>query len=238
MALGFILTGYYLNLIVITSLILIHELGHYLTAKILNFKVDKIIIYPFGGLTKINDLINKDIDEEILISTSGVIYQFFFYLFIAYLNKQGLIRDYTLNLYTSYNQEIIFFNLLPIYPLDGAKIWNLLFSKVLSYNLANKLTILLSIIFIILILFIDIYNHSYSYFMIMGILLTYLIKFIKELKYIYNKFLLERYLYNIKYTKKKIITNYNKMYKNANHFFKLGNTYIPEKKYLAKYYFK
>jgi stage IV sporulation protein FB len=238
MALGFILTGYYLNLIVITSLILIHELGHYLTAKILKFRVDKIIIYPFGGLTKINDLINKNINEELLIASAGVIVQFLFYLLIVYLNKLGVIREYTLNLYTIYNREIIFFNLLPIYPLDGSKIFNLLFSEIVPYKLANKLTVLLSIIFLVLLFWVDIYNYNYSYFMIIGVLLTYLVKFIKELKYIYNKFLLERYLYNIKYSRNKIINNYHKMYKNANHIFKINNGYMNEKKYLAKYYFR
>ena len=55
MALGFILTGYYQNLIALTSLIIVHELGHYLTAKLLKFNVSQIIIYPYGGLTKIKD---------------------------------------------------------------------------------------------------------------------------------------------------------------------------------------
>ena len=43
-AISFILTGYFSNLIIFTSIILIHELGHYHAAKINNLKVDKIII--------------------------------------------------------------------------------------------------------------------------------------------------------------------------------------------------
>ena len=78
MALGFILTGYYLNLIVFTSLILVHELGHYLLAKVNHFNVTKIIIYPYGGMTKIEDMINRDICEELLIATSGIIFQYLF----------------------------------------------------------------------------------------------------------------------------------------------------------------
>ena len=110
-ALCFITTGYYLNLIVFTSLILVHELGHYLTAKMLNFNVENITIYPYGGITKINDLINRDINEELLIATSGVITQFIFYLLIYFLYAKSYIRGYTFNLYTIYNDEMIFFNL-------------------------------------------------------------------------------------------------------------------------------
>ena len=65
MAIGFILTGYYQNLIVFTSLIIFHELGHYLVARLQHFNVKKIIIYPYGGLTKIEDLINKDINSSV-----------------------------------------------------------------------------------------------------------------------------------------------------------------------------
>ena len=238
MAFGYVISGYYINLIAITSLLLIHELGHYTAAKLLKFKVLKIIIYPFGGITKINDLINKDINEEILVATSGVIFQFIFYLIIVYLNHINIIRDYTLNIYTLYNNQIIFFNLMPIYPLDGAKIINLLLSKFFNYNLSNKLTIIISLMGMSLFILTSSYNHNYSYIMVLSVLIIYNYKFIKQLKYIYNKFLLERYLYNISYPKIKIINNGNKMYKNNSHIIKVNNNYITEKKYLSKYYFK
>ena len=118
-SLGYILTGNFLELIVITTLIIVHECGHYTTAKLLNFNVKKIIIYPFGGITKIEDLINKDINEELLIATSGIITEYLFYLLIVYLYFKGLIREKVLNTYTIYNNSIILFNLLPIHPLDG-----------------------------------------------------------------------------------------------------------------------
>lgn len=238
MAFGYVISGYYINLIAITSLLLIHELGHYTVAKLLKFKVLKIVIYPFGGITKINDLINKDINEEILVATSGVIFQFIFYLIIVYLNHINIIRDYTLNIYTLYNNQIIFFNLMPIYPLDGAKIINLLLSKFFNYNLSNKLTIMISLIGMSLFILTSSYNHNYSYIMVLSVLIIYNYKFIKQLKYIYNRFLLERYLYNISYPKIKIISNGNKMYKNNSHIIKVNNNYITEKKYLSKYYFK
>ena len=41
-ALGFILTGYFSNLLVFTSIIIIHELGHFLVAKINKLNVEKI----------------------------------------------------------------------------------------------------------------------------------------------------------------------------------------------------
>ena len=41
-ALGFILTGYFPNLLVFTSIIIIHEIGHYTIAKINKLNVEKM----------------------------------------------------------------------------------------------------------------------------------------------------------------------------------------------------
>ena len=169
-----------------------HELGHFTIAKILNIKVKKIIIYPFGGMTKLDTLINQKIEKELLVALSGIIFQFIYYLIICYLYKINLIREYTINLYTLYNNEMIFFNLLPIYPLDGSKILNLLLNTLLPYKIANIITIIISIITIILILALKIYQTNYSNMIIYFILLSYIIKFYQKRKYLYNRLLLER----------------------------------------------
>ena len=237
-ALGYVLTGNFVSLIVITSLLVVHEFGHYIIAKLLGFNVRGIIIYPFGGLTKIEDLINKDINEELLIATSGVIFQYIYYLLIVFLSSRGIIRDYVLDIYTVNNRGIILFNLLPIYPLDGFKILNLLLSKYFSYNLSNYLTIIISIISIIVYICFNTINTNYSYGMVISIIFIYNYRFFINIKYIYNAFLLERVLYRFNYRKVKVIKNYKKMYKNRRHIFRINNKYLKEDKYLKKYYFK
>ena len=64
-AIGFILTGYFSNLIIFTSIILIHELGHYIIAKMNKLNPERIIIYPFGGITKMNNLVNTSVLSDI-----------------------------------------------------------------------------------------------------------------------------------------------------------------------------
>ena len=56
--------------------------------------------------------------------------------------------------------------------------------------------------------------------------------------YIYNRFLLERYLYNITYKNKKIICDENRMYKNKTHLFIKNGNLISEKLYLSHYFKK
>lgn len=238
MALGFVVTGYYLNLMIFTSLILVHELGHYLMAIICRFNVEKIVIYPYGGMTKINDMINRDICEELLIATSGVIVQYLFYLVIVFLYKEGIVRYYTYNLYTLYNRQMIFFNLLPIFPLDGGKILNLILGKYLPYYRANNVSIIISFLVISLIVGLSVYSYNYSNVMVMGILLTYLYKFFTRRKYLYHRFLLERYLYKIEYPKIKIIKNIKGMFKNKSHLIHTKNNYIKEQDVLSILFIK
>ena len=41
------------------SLIIVHEFGHLLMAKHYKWNTDKIYIYPLGGITKFDVIINK-----------------------------------------------------------------------------------------------------------------------------------------------------------------------------------
>ncbi|MBQ2873533.1 MAG: hypothetical protein IJE89_06015 [Bacilli bacterium] len=232
-ALGFILTGYFHNLIIFTSIIIIHEVGHYTIAKLNKLNVEKITIYPYGGLVKMNNLINTSINKELLVAISGIIFQTIYYSIIVLLYNQGIIRDYIFNLFTMYNNSILIFNILPIHPLDGSKILNLLLSKVIPYNKANKLNIIISIITLIIVLYINYYNFNYTTLLIIGVILDNTIKYYKEMKYIFNKFLLERYIYKITYNKTKKINKIGNMYKDKYHIIKENNTYITEKQALS-----
>ena len=231
-ALGFILTGYLPNLIIFTSLILIHEIGHFTIAKLYKLNVEKITIYPYGGLVKMNNLLNTSITKELHVALSGIIFQSIYYIIIILLYKQGLIREYIINLFSTYHKSILIFNILPIHPLDGSKILNLLLSKTLPFNLTNKLTIIISIITLIIIIKINYYNLNYTMILVLIIIINNITKYQKELKYIFNKFLLERYIYHISYKKTKKINNINNMYKEKYHIIKENNSYVTEKQAL------
>jgi len=202
-------------------------------AKINKLNVEKIIIYPYGGLVKMNNLINTKINKELSVAISGIMFQMIYYLLIIFLYHQGYIREYIINLFTMYNKSIILFNILPIHPLDGSKVLNLLLSKFLPFNLTNKLNIIISILSLVIIIYINYYNFNYTTILIIGIIIDNIIKYQKELKYIFNKFLLERYIYNITYTTRKKINKINNMYKDKYHILKENNSYITEKQALS-----
>jgi stage IV sporulation protein FB len=233
-AISFILTGYFSNLLIFTSIIIIHELGHYLIAKLNSLNPEKITIYPFGGITRLNIPINTKISKELMIALSGVIFQSIYYLLILFLYKNNIIRTYIFEIFKNYHYSILFFNLLPIHPLDGSKIINLIMSKYLPYKLTLKLTIVISIITAIIIIKINYYKFNYTTILIITIIVDNLIKYSKNINYYFNKFLLERYLYKYHFSKSKNINKIDNMYKEKYHIIKENSHYLTEKEYLKR----
>ena len=88
-AFGLVITGHFVNLIIFTSLIIIHEFGHIIMALLLSYKIDKVIIYPYGGFTKLNTKINTKIENDLLVAISGIIMQYIYFGIIFFLDRKS-----------------------------------------------------------------------------------------------------------------------------------------------------
>ena len=219
------------NVLILFMIVILHEIGHVITTLLCKYKIEKVEIFPFGGITTINKLINSSIIKDILIAISGVLFQYTTVLLIT--NIYDFMPN-TLELINYYNKTILVFNLLPIIPLDGSKILEALFNKLFSYKLSYYLTVFISIIGIIL--FIN-YNVVYSLnnYLIVGVLIFNTFKYFKEFKYTFNKFLLERIMYDLPYKRIENNTkNIKELKKERLHYFKINNKYINEKEKIAK----
>lgn len=237
MAFGLVITGHFCNLIIFTSLILVHEMGHTIAASIFKYNVKRIIVYPYGGLTKFDNIINTNIYKDLAVAISGIFFQCIYFIIVYIFYSNGILRDYTYNLFVLYHRSMMIFNLLPIIPLDGFKILNLILSKIFNFNLSNYLSVFISLFTIVIFLFCNMYEKNYSLVLVISILMQNIYKFYYKIKYIYNRFLLERYLYNIDYKNKKVIYNEDKMYKNKSHLIVKNGKIMKEKEFL-NYFFR
>lgn len=219
------MTGNFKNFIIFSSIIIVHELGHIIGAFIFKWKIDKVILLPFGGITIFNENIDKPLYQEFIIAILGPTFQLIFYL----LYKNNEIFNY-------YNIVILLFNLLPIHPLDGSKIFNIIFNEFFSFKKSHILTIVTSFLTLTIVLF----GFKYNLLLVL-ILFFILLELVKEIgkhNYYFNKFLLERYLYQNNYKKKKTITKIKKMKKQTKHLFKIEEKYYTEKQIIQKLFDK
>ncbi len=227
----FLLNGYIKNIIIIFLIIITHELGHIFFLKIFKIKIDSITIYPFGGITKTSKLINSSINKDIIIYLGGIFFQILLHFFFLKLLKINLITLNTFNIFKTYNKSILIFNVLPIKPLDGGLILNLILDKILPFKYSYKISNYLSIIFLFIFIIFNI-NYNLNSYIVISFLIFNILKTIKNTNNVFNKFLLERYLYNLPYKKIKYenTSNLAKLKKETFHYL----NYKSEKKVLSQ----
>ncbi len=218
-ALIFIGFGFFKIYLSFMFVLIIHELGHIIFALIFKWHIKQIVILPLGFLLKFEDNLNKPLIEEFLIAIMGVAFQSIFVL--IYHNNNILICS----------NIILFFNLLPIYPLDGSKIINVFLNKISTFKKSYNFSLWISFIIIIIFVSISIINLKFILFISLIPLLINIIDLIISKKQIFMKFLLERYLYHFSFKKYKYINNVKEMKRDYYHLF-IGDNIITEREYL------
>ena len=125
-----VITGQFYLILLSFLLLFVHECGHFFTACLFKWDAKEITFYPFGGIAKFSSSINCPIIEELLVLIMGPVTQCVFYLIF----KSFLTTPYQLKLLTLVHYNILVFNLLPIYPLDGGRI----IKSILHIRLGNQ----------------------------------------------------------------------------------------------------
>lgn len=229
-----LLSGYIKNIMIILVIVLVHELGHVFFFSLFKMDIESIVIYPFGGVSKVNKKIHERIYKDILISLGGIIFQGLLIIVIYLLYKYSIIVDSTYNMYISYNKSIILFNLIPIIPLDGSKLLLSICSKYMSYRISYITMIFVGCFSLLLFI---LYNMIFKLndIVVYLFLLVSLINCIKEYKYVKGKFYLERILYDNYYNE--IINDsfdIKDMRIDKYYYYKNKDRYINEKDYILK----
>jgi Zn-dependent protease/predicted transcriptional regulator len=130
--------------------IVLHELGHAITAKQFNFKTRDITLLPIGGLARMEALPDKPW-QEFLVAIMGpvvnLVIAFFIFIFLKISNnfpgeitavEANITRgNFWVQLYTV-NVFLALFNLIPAFPMDGGRVLRALLSIKLTRARATK----------------------------------------------------------------------------------------------------
>lgn len=220
------ITGNIRDFLVFISIIIVHELGHIVGGVIFSWKIDRVILLPFGGLTIFNCFINTSLVEQFIVTLMGPLFQIVFYFIISQFFSLSDSVIY-------YNYVLLVFNLLPIYPLDGSKFLYVFLCFLFPFKFSHLLLCFFSFIFIIIV-FIFIGHFDFLVFLILFFLCFKVITEVRNHRIIFNKFLFERYNYNFCFRFIKRVNSIDGMYLWCRHLFYDGEKCITEREKLLK----
>ena len=156
----FILLSFNNSIILAFISILAHEGLHILVAKRKGCKFNDIQIHIYGTSAQFANIDELNKKEKLQIYLSGPFANFIIiciFWCIGFASNNILI-DKMINI----NISLLFFNLLPAYPLDGARVLEILLSQKILYRRANDIISKISytIGVILLVIFIIVFAYS------------------------------------------------------------------------------
>lgn len=167
--------------------VILHEFTHIIVANNFGCKFNNFYISIFGAKAELIDIDELNESKKIILYAAGPFLNIFMAIVLAFLseyfNYDFISNSILINLCLG------LFNLLPAYPLDGARLCEILLSKRFLYKKSKKITeifsfvisIVLSIIFIITIILL----HKVNLSLFLAVILITYATFIEREKTMY-----------------------------------------------------
>lgn len=189
------LTGTFMELLIIISIVFFHELGHFIVARFFKWRIKNITLWVFGGVMNTEEHGNRPLHEEALVIIAGPLQNLFIYLMIYFFSTYHILPVSIIDLIFYYNTAILLFNLLPVWPLDGGKLLFIVLSSLLPYRKAYNYSVIFSMVLSAVILLVQLifFKFTLSAFFIMIFLLIENHTEWKQRFYVFIRFLLQRY---------------------------------------------
>jgi Zn-dependent protease/CBS domain-containing protein len=161
--------------------VVFHELAHSIIARHYGIKVRKIILYPIGGVSEIEEIPDNP-SQEWRMAVAGPVTSLLIGVFL--LGFSLVISTQTLTIYTlttftgnfltdlaMLNILLGGFNLIPAFPMDGGRVFRALLAERLKYSDATRYAVNLGKIFGIAMILI---GFIYNFFLILVGIFVYI----------------------------------------------------------------
>ncbi|MDI1318803.1 MAG: site-2 protease family protein, partial [bacterium] len=121
--------------------VILHELGHSLTARRYGVRTSRILLMPIGGMAELDQIPRKP-SAELLITAAGPAVNFAIVALLLPFAWHGVFSDEEVALYSAGGLAIQLcvanlimgcFNLVPVFPMDGGRIFRALLAIRLPY---------------------------------------------------------------------------------------------------------
>jgi Zn-dependent protease len=141
-------------MVLLFSIVVLHELGHALTARQFGIRTRDIILLPIGGVARLERIPEKPV-QELLVAVAGpavnvVLALLFFAAFAAITGDAGKLLEppesmtasdllQTLRWLFWVNVVLVAFNMLPAFPMDGGRVLRAVLAMNMDYSRATDI---------------------------------------------------------------------------------------------------
>ena len=164
--------------------VLLHELGHALTAKRFGILTDYITLLPIGGLANMRKMPDRP-SQELLVALAGPAVNFVIAaILFVYLTSNDTMpgldslhthqvspENFWFNLFVV-NVVLAVFNLIPAFPMDGGRVLRALLAyrlrAVVATRIAAKVGQILAILFVLIGIFVNVWLVFIGLFVYLG----------------------------------------------------------------------
>jgi stage IV sporulation protein FB len=140
------ITGHFLEIITIFGIVLIHEIGHAAAAKQFGWRLREVMLTPFGGVAITDEDGSIPAKEEAIVAIAGPAMNALMIGFALALAAAGVWTQAWTDYFVKANATLLFFNLVPVLPLDGGKLLRVTLGYMLPYYRTLKATALWSML--------------------------------------------------------------------------------------------
>ncbi len=157
--------GFYLALLVgVFGCVVLHELGHALTARRFGIGTRDITLYPIGGVARLEKMSEKPSEEfwnavagpAVNVVIAGLltvvgIARWLYFGPVSFEELQSNPVGLYLVLLWGINLILVGFNMLPAFPMDGGRVFRALLSMWLGHLQATRIAVYVGTVVIILV---------------------------------------------------------------------------------------
>lgn len=130
--------GQLLEALVIFAVVVMHELAHIVVAKSYGLVVSELELLPFGGVARIDDLVESDPAVEVQIALAGPIANLLCVALLMLVSEYAPEYEYWRALLVRTNVLLACFNLFPALPLDGGRVLRALLTRRKGFRQATR----------------------------------------------------------------------------------------------------
>jgi Zn-dependent proteases len=138
------LTGHLWETSIAFSIVLIHECGHAAMALAFGWTVKKIELLPFGGVAEIDENRDYSFRQECAVILAGPLTNVGLALLGLIMVPLPFWGEAQQEIFRNQNLAILLFNLLPVWPLDGGRLFHLALQHVYPFKKAYRYILIFS----------------------------------------------------------------------------------------------